>query len=92
MLYKGGKSVNVAARPPKGGPAEPGSLSALSLPLLDSTPFGQIQQKINAASLNARVHMRASVYIVASKTKGQNFKILYLLEITTVKSWNFDNW
>ena len=34
MLHKGDKDVNVAARQPEGGPAEAGSLSALSLPLI----------------------------------------------------------
>ena len=32
VLYKGDKGVNDAARPPKGGPAEAGDLSASSLP------------------------------------------------------------
>ena len=32
ILYKGNKGVNDAARPPKGGPVEAGSLSATSLP------------------------------------------------------------
>ena len=32
MLYKGDKGFNDAARPPEGGPAEAGALSASSLP------------------------------------------------------------
>ena len=34
MLYIGDKGVNVAARPPEGGPAEAGGLSASNLPLI----------------------------------------------------------
>ena len=34
MLYKGDKGVNVAAHPPKGGPAEAWGLPALNLPLI----------------------------------------------------------
>ena len=34
MLYIGDKGVNVAARPPEGGPVETGGLSASNLPLI----------------------------------------------------------
>ena len=34
MLYKGEKGVNVAARPPEGGPAEVEVLSPSGLPLI----------------------------------------------------------
>ena len=34
VLYKRDKGVNVAARPPEGGPAEAGDLSASNLPLI----------------------------------------------------------
>ena len=49
VQYKGDTGVNLAARPPEGGPAEPRDLSTRSLPLLDNTLWDQSQQQTHVS-------------------------------------------
>ena len=53
MLYKGDKDVNDAARPAESGPAEAGSFTASSLPLLDSARSRQSQHQFNPVDRDA---------------------------------------
>ena len=60
MLYKGDKGVNDAARPPEGGPAEVGGLSASSLPLQDNVPSDTNAKKPAGVKANNKLMPSAS--------------------------------